>query len=141
MIYTALHMGARLNGVLSWYHNGERRILNNDNADIVGQMLQDENVRSVSTRYEDDKLTNLPGTGADWVIPYHFNWIDGLSAVRALKLIDCYDYQSCESEDWKQTEAYAFCDALRQRLIGCLDGYDSADWEYVDREVQRRVKV
>ena len=29
----------------------------------------------------------------------------------------CYRYQACESPDWEQTEAYAFCLALEQSPI------------------------
>jgi hypothetical protein len=53
-------------------------------------------------------------------------------AVAVLKLIDCYEYQSCERPDWHESEAYAYCDALRRRLIAQLPGYDAAPWAMGD---------
>lgn len=117
---------------LSWYHNESFHELTIDNADEVGQMLLDENVRSVSCRYPDDGITELPGpTGAGWVIPYVFYMMGRRpTPVQALKLIKCYEYQSCEHPEWKGSEARSFCEALRSVLISELPGYEEAPWEW-----------
>jgi hypothetical protein len=43
--------------------------------------------------------------------------------------IDCLEYQSCEHPEWEASWAARFLDALRAQLIGCLEGYDDAEWE------------
>lgn len=108
-------------------------------ADAVGQMLTDECVRSVSHRYPD--TNDLPGTFVltdagefgDWFEPYRYPPMqpgNRPTAVEVLKLISCYEYQSCEHPGWNSSEAKRFCDALRDWAINDLPGYDEADWEY-----------
>lgn len=120
---------------------GVSRQLTHEIADEVGAMLVLENVRSVQYRYQDGSLDNLPGpTSPYYTNPYAYP-LHGtgpirigqaprrLTAVEALKAIDCYEYQSCEHPEWHGSEARRLCDALRQRLIGALTGYDEAPWE------------
>lgn len=141
---------------LSWYWDGERHCLNRGNADEVGSMLLSENVRSVEYRYsppgreaiygdgfESGEDFNLPGTYVaetiaegieaisvpQWMTPYSYKQPRRrFSPVEILKAIDCFDYQSCETGDWRETEAYAFCQSLRDDMIGRLPGYSDAAW-------------
>lgn len=127
---------------LSWYWNGDRHELTRLTADRVGQMLLTENVRSVDYRYPGGEdlpgryvMATLPGfdvevRAPEYLQPYtftaspHRHW----KPVEILKAIDCFEYQSCETDDWRETEAYAFCQALRSRMIDQLPGYDDAPW-------------
>jgi hypothetical protein len=113
------------------------RTLTDETADAVGQMLIDECVKSVSYRYQDDKLTNLPGpTNAYWLIPYQYQMSWGArmpNPVEALKLISCYEYQSCEHPEWHDSEAKRFCESLRHHMIAMLPGYDDAPWEWREK--------
>lgn len=106
-----------------------------NNADALGQMLWMENHRSVSYRYPDSVGQDLPGpaglTLAD-IEAYRFTSSHQLSAVEALKAISCYEYQACETPDWKESEAYKFCDSLRGMLISVLPGYAAAAWGIED---------
>ena len=112
-----------------WYHDKEWHTLTSDNIDQVGQMLLEENIRSVSAMYQGSGVASLPGrTDGDYLIPFRHRITLPLSPVVILKQIACYKYQACESDDWKQTEAYAFCKALRDRMISELPGYDDAPW-------------
>ncbi len=105
------------------------RVLTRETADAIGQVLVNENVRSVMGRYNEDKPTNLPGpTNAYWLIPYKLGETRIPTVVQAIKLVNCYEYQACESNDWKKTEAHAFCDYLKGHLIHCLPGYEDAPW-------------
>lgn len=119
---------------LSWYaknETGQRvsRTLDYTNTDEIGQMLLDANVASVGYRYPDDDLTDLPGpTNASYVLPYKFARREGEPTVSMLKQVACYEYQSCERDDWDESEAKAFCIALRDKLIGELPGYEPAPW-------------
>lgn len=50
------------------------------------------------------------------------------SIVVALKLIACFEYQSSDAPTWPDSEARKWCDALRNRLIRELPGYEAAPW-------------
>jgi len=133
---------------LAWYIGSERHELRPDTADSIGAMLTVENVRSVQYRYPEDSFDTLPGPiNNGWAATamlgrYEYPAAYGrgpiaiaagprrLTAVEALKAIDGYEYQSCEHPGWKTSEAAAYCDTLRGRLISCLPGYDEAEtWE------------
>lgn len=103
---------------LSWYVGVERRTLTSDNLDAVGAMLMQACVASVDYRY--GETNQIPFYRHTFRLPR--------PAVAVLKLIDCYEYQSCERPDWPTSEAHAYCAALRNRLIGQLPGYDAAPW-------------
>ena len=102
------------------------------NPDLIGSMLWQENVMSVVHRYP-NSLNDLPGPvdfDAEMVLTYTSERpARMLTATEALKAIDGYEYQSCEHPEWKDSQARAFCDALRRRLISTLPGYDEAAWE------------
>ncbi len=106
-------------------------------ADAIGQMLMDECVRSVSTRYPDDEITNLPGRmDAEWLIPYVQTdaWRGELpTAVEGLKIVNCYVYQTCGTDDYETTDAIRFAESLKTHLISSLPGYDEAPWEWKAR--------
>ena len=127
-------LGLARRNPLTWYHNEEHHRLNDGNADQVGQMLLDENIKSVDHRYEDCEVTDLPGrVDGDYLIPFkHKLSYNPLPAVTVFSLINCYRYQSSETDDWEQTEAYAFCRQLEGRLIRNLPGYDAAPWEWTE---------
>jgi len=95
----------------------------------TGRMLLGENITSVSFRYPNDTLDELPGQQRNTTVDaYRYHDPGVFSPVVILKAIDCYEYQSCEHPGWRYSQAYAFCDALRSRLIGELPGYDEAPW-------------
>lgn len=115
--------------------DGVGREVESNGADALGQMLVDECVLSVSYRYPNDKPGNLPGPVGKWAYytqPYTYTRHRRRpSVVEGLKALDCYAYQSCEHPGWEASAAWAFCDALRHRLIGALPGYSDADgWEW-----------
>jgi hypothetical protein len=98
----------------------------------VGQMLVDCCVASVTCRYQDSVHDGLPGP-CDEYYKRRYRWeavTVAPSAVQGLKLISCYEYQSCEHEGWKTSEAKSFCESLQGKLITELPGYDGADWEH-----------
>ncbi len=85
-------------------------------AQAVGAMLLAENRHSVAYRYNrrelGDEYTHGPSRRRD--------------PLEILKAIACYEYQACETPDWEQSEAAAFCRALRLRTIYELPGYTEA---------------
>ena len=102
------------------YWSGESYRITSDNLNEVGQKLVNENYRSVNCRYDEDTK------------PHEFSVVPlsmaELTPVQIIKLCDCYSYQSCETDDWKLTEAFAIYDALRGAAIAMLPGYEDAPW-------------
>lgn len=112
--------GAYPGNGLAYYWNGTMHYFNGHTQEI-GQKLLDENYRSVNYRYSED---TQPRRFRERVLNHR------VSVVEVIKLCDCYDYQSCETPDWPETEAHAIMTALRERAIRNLPGYDDAPWGY-----------
>lgn len=110
--------------------------LTRQTVDRAGRMLWTENLKSIAYRYPDDESGERPGPIGltDFEIAA-YAWTDhqhDISAVQALKALDCYEYQSCEHPEWDTSEAKTFCESLHSHLIGLLPGYDEAAWELED---------
>ncbi len=86
-------------------------------ADRVGQILTDANATSLNTLYQRDDAYIYSYTR-----PTHTTW----SPIEILCALDGYAYQACETHGWTDSEAYAFCDALRHAIIRRLPDYDRA---------------
>lgn len=118
-------------GGISWYHNTHLHTLNysdHERAAKVGQMLWDENVRSVQHRYPECS-DDLPGEiGCDFQYGEHVRPQSPITPVAVLKACDGYEYQACETDDWSESEAHAFLQGLRSRAISMLPGYEDAEW-------------
>ena len=136
----------RHGGVLHWYTDVrtpegdlaslEAHELRWDNAREVGQMLLDECIRSVSHRYPDDDLQDLP-RDADYREPFSYRQRgERPHPVAVLKAIRSYEYQSCEHPEWEASEAKQFCECLAAHMIASLPGYDDAPtWSVTSRQV------
>ena len=104
-------------------------------ATFYAETLWQENIRSVQTRYPDDTWDSLPGPCAK---PEHLTVTtqEVLSdrchptPVAILKMCDCYEYQSSETDDWDRTLAHEILSLIRSAAIVALPGYDDAPWEY-----------
>lgn len=109
-----------------------QRQLTRETAEQTGAMLVAENRRSVNHRYDEDELEAI----------YTFAKLPtshgAPSPVVIVGALSCYEYQACETPDWRQSEAYAFCDALRHRaidrMVAMLAG-ERTTWEITDRNV------
>lgn len=102
-----------------------------ERATTVALALRDENIRSMVSRYGAEKAANPPAfpklTAAETMS--HVQLGREVSPVQILKMLDCLEYQSCESADYYQTPAYDLLQWLRKAAIHELDGYEDADWE------------
>lgn len=104
-------------------------------ASAYADILYAENVRSVLHRYPNDTLDSAPGpmekpehirvSMRDMVSPAY-----RLRPLAILKMCDCLDYQSCETDDWEDTPAYRLLNSIRRAAIRELPGYDGAPWDY-----------
>lgn len=86
-----------------------------------GQILVDQNYRSVNHRYESTDS------------PHRYKFVQDqnplhLRPVQILKLCQSFDYQACETDDYKTTIAAQIIDNIKNRAIGELAGYESAEW-------------
>lgn len=125
----------------SYYHEGERHEVRLENADELGAMLWGTNALSVRTRYPDLY------EGGEYPGPIGFSVDDDVyeyrytrprrrpNPVEGLKLINCYEYQTCEFEAWEDHPAYAFCEQLKAALVNVLPGYSDAPWEWTGERV------
>ena len=106
---------------------GNRIEITEENATKVGRILLAENERSVRFRYPND-----PDEGDGYVKDYTFsNFEKPLTPVAVLNGCDCFDYQACETDDYKQSVAYQIIDAIRHRAIRNLPGMENAPgWEF-----------
>jgi hypothetical protein len=89
----------------------------------LGEMLARWNDSALEARYGD-----APGPAFAW---NPADDIGPLDPVKALKALDCLEYQCAEFEGWDDCEAYRFAQALRRSLISRLPGYDDAEWGVV----------
>lgn len=107
---------------------------NEDDATKVARVLLAENLRSVRYRYPgDDELPGPIETPEADTLSMRLRDIANRKVrnpVWILKMADCLEYQSCETPDWKDTEAKALLDSIRRLAIAKLPGYDEAPWGY-----------
>lgn len=87
----------------------------------MGQKLVNENYRSVNYRYHSNDK------------PHVFQFEDvKCTAVELIKLCRCYNYQCCETPDWKETDAYRFVEKVQfacfMKIRDIIPGYEEAEW-------------
>lgn len=116
----ALVNWARLKGV-TYYYAGDRHGIA-EHPVATGCVLAMQNTASVNARYNDNAESDYT----------YERFATDITPVQVLKAVNCLDYQSCETDDWPTTQAYAICEAIKGEAIRCLHGYNEADWELVD---------
>ena len=104
----------------------------NDELNALGAMIWAENVKSVSYRYPSDG-EDLPGPiNLEWATPYQYpSNVHLLTPVAILKMVQCYEYQSCEHPSWESSEAHKWAQRMRSEATSRLPGYEAAPWEYI----------
>ena len=110
------------------YWNGEHRQYDFDQ---ICHTLAAECFRSVRSRYPSGPLPG-PADASDGPVQVtepESTFAD-LSPVDVLKACKSYGYQSCETNDWEQTEAYALVERIKDAAIHALPGFDeSPAWD------------
>ena len=98
----------------------------------LGQMLWDENRRSIEHRYPDtvEDFDNAPGPIDETYIYSQFQVapFPDYDPVQVIKACHCYEYQACEHPGWAGSEAKAVTDALLAAAVRALPGYEDAEW-------------
>ena len=109
---------------LSYFDGKNRNNILAHNAEEVGRILMDENVRSVCHRYNEASAEEK-SAGAS----YKFERFETpLTPVEAIKACHCLEYQSCETDDWEGTIAWRILQAIISHASHNLPGYDKAPW-------------
>jgi hypothetical protein len=110
---------------VSFYFANERTEITARNAAEIGRALMDENVRSVATRYRSGITREEQTAGNDYLFK-RFN--TPLTPVEAIKACHNLSYQSCETDDWEATKAHRILDAIQDKAVTQLPGYEKAPW-------------
>jgi hypothetical protein len=116
-------------------------------ASEIGAILLTENERSVRYRYSDIKSPgDLPGTIGENAANYRFrNFGDILRLPAATKCAwilnacRCFEYQACETPDYRESLAHRIIQAIQAEAIRSLPGIDNAPWE-ITRESLAKAK-
>jgi len=101
---------------------------------LIKEELRRENIASLWARYPND-ASEMIGEGAKFRPIY----ADQATIGDALGALRCFEYQACESNEWKDSYAFALCQAIRRTLCARIAG-DA--WEYTrPANVAERVRV
>lgn len=92
-------------------------------ATLYAQVLLAENVRSVNHRYRESEHHSIKVSDSDCMKLQQ-------KAVQILKMLDCLEYQSCETSNYYETVAHKLLSALRRAAIRALPGYNDAAWTF-----------
>ncbi len=91
----------------------------------LGQLLLEENVKSVNHRYH-DKDSAKPEDYKFQLSP--LNGKGSCSTIQFIKHIHCLKYQSCEHDGWEKSIALKILNRLEGWAVGHLPGYNDAEW-------------
>lgn len=102
----------------------------------IKEELRLENQASLWARYPND--ANEFWQGMEFR-EYRRIFDDQTTVGEVLGALACYEYQACESENWKKSYAYAICQAIRKKICSQLAG---SNWEYTrPANLRERVRV
>lgn len=122
---------------LRWVHANPMRMTRIDEVDetILGRMLLSENARSVADRYREGQHPVA--------LTYRYRRTHRIfTPAEALKAVDCYRYQSCEHDDWKESEACAFSEALYRQIVRlAIPQCDDDPWAWTDAQLGRASSI
>src|ERR1019366_7436751 len=86
----------------------------------IFDMLRAQNIRSLAARYTEP----WPVEPAEFVAaPAHL-----YSPLEVIHAIHCYEYQACETDDWRNTEASRWCRNAERTLLREIPEYANAEY-------------
>ncbi len=100
-----------------------------EHAARIGQMLWDENVKSVCYRYDEPAdSTDLPGpVGETYTYEVHPLTSSTVDPLAVFQVLSCYEYQTCEHPGWNDSEAYTIVQAIKDKMIRRISD-DAPGW-------------
>lgn len=115
-----------IDALITFWKYGEYNHKPSDEADMTGQLLWEQNVKSVNFRYRESNHIPAEETPAYQHEDKHTHDGRRLTPVDIIKLVQCWQYQSCE--DHEQSTAWGVSCRILDMAIDKLDGYDNAPW-------------
>ena len=98
----------------------------------VGQMLWDENIRSIEYRYPDTRASkDYPGAPCGDSLRYSEHRVPPgatFTVPQVIMTAKCFAYQSCETDDWERSEAYSYIEELKRLAVESLAGDEDTQW-------------
>lgn len=116
-----------IKAIVAFYANGRyfTAISKEEEATRMANILMEQNVRSVNRRYEENQPAERIEITTRDITCKLIN-----DPVAILKLVQSLEYQSCETDDWRETEAKSILDTIQSDAISRLPGYEHAPWTY-----------
>lgn len=109
------------------------------------KMLWDENRKSIEARYADAQgLSDEDFCGRwlggeddmEWSEADYIPALKSLDPIQVLASIACYEYQSCEHEEWDSSQARGVCETLKDWVGFRLRGqHGNTKWGYPPLEI------
>lgn len=87
----------------------------------IGDMFHAENVKSWNARYPKDATEPS----------FHLverAYLAPRTLVQILRAIECFEYQSCDHDEWPESDVAKLCQRMRIKAIQLLPGYSDAPW-------------
>jgi hypothetical protein len=98
----------------------------------VGQMLWDENIRSIEYRYPDTVASkDYPGGPCGDSLRYSEHRVPPFRIFTVPQVImtaKCFAYQACETNDWERSEAHSYIEALKSLAVESLAHAEGTQW-------------
>lgn len=113
--------------------NGNYGYMDGETVQAVAEILYNENVRSVNHRYNDSEGNES----------YEFEYVprarQKYNVAEIAGALDCLEYQSCESDDYRQTQAFDIITMMRKHLLKMVQTEQLGDetvWEISERKME-----
>jgi hypothetical protein len=136
LIDAAKQFAGRGSDRLRWYWGNQwRELVPGENETAVGRMLLAENARSVGHRYREAQ------SPAALTYTYRRSGRLDYTIAEANKTVACYNYQTCEPDDYEKTEAFAFVQALKDALLRSVGMPDATPWGWEEADLNRSAQV
>ena len=96
----------------------------------IAKAMAKANIKSVDHRYPDnaDKLADKLFIQACGSEAGQFGKHKQYTPVEIIKAAQCLDYQSCEHDEWEQSNVKALLDHVISKATTMLPGYNDAPW-------------
>lgn len=105
------------------------RNASDDQCQRLCTMLHEANAESYAYRYADNESVQRDVRGArENPVAWEDNPFRHVEATQTLKALRCYEYQSCERPDWRESDAFLNYVQIMHAAIAHLPGYDKAAW-------------
>ena len=100
----------------------------------IARVLAEANIASVEYRYPDLVGSSVKAflsmdSNEEYIEECQREFAGPLpTATGVIKLINSLDYQSCEREDWEESQAYQYLNRIRTLATYNLPGYNDQPW-------------